>query len=179
MATRLYDLISQKGNHEIGSLNTKWTVHMANGAIVDENVENYTLVELFYTEGVLHCKQLTDVTKKGYLVTTVEEDQLMEGEEYVDFYNAKDEIIRITDVSEQGNSRFETSAFSKNTGVTTITAGLVAHFDPTSKKYIISNPTSAHASYATAINKFEVVDPDSAFGYAFDKPTIMLMSKSV
>jgi hypothetical protein len=173
----MFDLISQKGNHEIGSLNTKWTAHMANGAIADENIENYTLVETLWVNGELHCKQLTDVTKKGYLVTTVEEDQLMEGEEYVDFYNAKDEIIRITDVTEQKNSRFETSAFSNNTGVTTISEGFVAHFDPTTKKYIVSDPASAHADYATAVNKFEVVDADSDFGYAFDKATIQLMSK--
>ena len=38
MATRLYDAISQRGNYEIGSLNTKWTVHMANGAIADEKI---------------------------------------------------------------------------------------------------------------------------------------------
>ncbi|MGJ0846627.1 hypothetical protein ACR77J_08055 [Tissierella praeacuta] len=177
MATRLYDLLSQKGNHEIGSLNTKWTVHMTNGAIADENIENYTLVEIYYNnEGELRCKQLTDTKKKGYLVTTVEEDQLMEGEEYVDFYNGKNEIIRITDVKVQLNSRFETSAFSKNADVTEVKRGYVAHFDPTTKKYIISNPASAHADYADAVNKFEVVDEDSMFGYAFDKPTIRLMS---
>ncbi len=176
MATRLYDAISQRGNHEIGSLNSKWTVHMANGAIADENIENYTLVETYWTEGELHCKQLTDVTKKGYLVTTVEEDQLMEGEEYVDFYNAKGEVVRITDVEKQKNSRFETSAFSLNAGVSSIERGFVAHFDPTTKKYIVSNPASVHADYTTAVNKFEVVDEDSDFGYTFDKSTIQLMS---
>lgn len=183
MATRLFDTLSQRGDHEIGNLNSKWTVHIANGAIADENIENYTLVEIFYTDGELHCKQLTDVTKKGYLVTTVEEDQLMEGEEYVDFYNAKGEIIRITDVKNQPNSRFETSAFVLNEGgvdnstkVTEVANGCVAHFDPATKKYIISDATSPHADYATAVNQFEVVDADSMFGYAFDKPTIKLMS---
>lgn len=177
MATRLYDAISQRGEYNIGSLNSKWTVHMVNGAIVDEDVENYTLVEIFYdAEGELHCKQLTDVKNKGYLVTTVEEDQLMEGEEYTDFYNGEGEIIRITDVKVQTNSRFETSAFSKNAGVTDIKKGFVAHFDPTTKKYIVSNSSSAHADYDNAVNKFEVVDEDSPFGFPFDKQTIRLMS---
>ena len=176
MATRLFDAISQKGNHEIGSLNTKWTVHMTNGAEAKEDIENYTLVETFYENGILKCKYLTDVEKKGYLVTTVEEDQLMEGETYVDFYNAKGEIVRLTDVKAQPNTRFETSAFTKNNGVTKIQKGYVAHFDPNTRKYIVSDPEYPHASYANAVNKFEVVDEDSDFGYAFDKPTIRLMS---
>lgn len=176
MATRMFDTLSQKGNHEIGSLNTKWTTHIANGAVATENVENYTLVETWYEENELKCKPLTSTTKKGYLATTIEEEQLLEGEEYVDFYNAIGEIVRVTDVKEQKNSRFETSAFTKNAGVSAIVRGMVAHFDPATKKYIVSNPTSPHASYANAVNKFEVVDEDSEFGYAFDKPTIRLMS---
>lgn len=184
MASRLYDLISTSGTHQIGSLNTKWTVHMTNGAVATENMENYTLAEIFYDAGILKCKQLTDVTKKGYLVTTVEEDQLLEGETYTDFYNATDEIIRLTDVAEQKNSRFETSAFELNadgvanggTTVTEVAVGMVAHFNPTTKKYMISNAASPATAYATAVNKFEVVDADSDFGYAFDKPTIRLRS---
>ena len=176
MATRMYKALTEKGNHEIGSLNTKWTVHMANGAIADEDIENYTLVEIYWVEDELHCKYLTDVTKKGYLVTTVEEDQLMEGEEYTDFYNAEGEIVRITDVEAQKNSRFETSAFVLNEGLDSVKRGYVAHFDPETKKYIVSDPAAPHADYERAVNKFEVVNEDSDFGYAFDKPTIQLMS---
>lgn len=181
MATRMYNTLSENGNHEIGSINSKWTKHMVNGAIADEDIENYTLVEIFYNEeGELHCKSLTDVTKKGYLVTTVEEDQLMSmngyQETYTDFYNAEGEMIRITDTDIQKNSRFETSAFSTNAGVTEVKRGMVAHFDPATKKYIVSDASTPHADYATAVNKFEVVDEDSDFGYALDKPTIGLMS---
>ena len=176
MASRLTDALSVSGNHEIGQLNTKWTVHLANGAKATENMENFTLAEIFYDGGVLKCKQLTDATKKGYLVTTVEEDQLLDGETYTDFYNGKNEVVRLTDVKVQLNSRFETTAFSKNTGVVDIEEGYVAHFDPATKKYIVSAPATLHADHATAINHFEVVDADSEFGYAFDKPTIRLMS---
>lgn len=180
MSSRMFKTIGERGTHEIGQLNTKWTVHMANGAVASEDFDNYLLVELFYDEGQLKCKVLTDNTKKGYLATTIEEEDLLQtdgfSEEYVDFFNGKDEMVRITDVDQQKNSRFETSAFSKNTGVTTISKGFVAHFDPTTKKYIVSNPASAHADYVTAVNKFEVVDEDSDFGYAFDKATIRLMS---
>ena len=184
MATRMNDVLTQRGNHEIGNLNTKWTKHMANGAIADENIENYTLVETLWTDGELHCKQLTDATKKGYLITTVEEEQLMEGEEYVDFYNAAGEIIRLTDVDAQKNSRFETSAFVLNddavanggSAISAVQVGQVAHFDPASKKYMISDPSSPATAYDTAVNKFEVVGADTDFGYAFDKTTIRLMS---
>lgn len=181
MSSRGYRTIGERGTHEIGQLNTKWTVHMVNGAMADEDFDNYLLVELFYdAEEQLKCKVLTDNTKKGYLATTIEEEDLLQTdgfkEEYVDFFNGKDEMVRITDVVEQKNSRFETSAFTKNTGVTTIKKGHVAHFDTATKKYIVSNPSSAHADYADSVNKFEVVDPDSDFGFALEVPTIRLMS---
>lgn len=177
MASRMYDLLTQRGNHEIGNLNTKWTVHMTNGAMAAEDMENFTLAEVFYENGIEKCKYLTDVKKKGYLITTVEEEHLLDGEEYTDFYNAKGEMVRLTDVEAQKASRFETSAFEKNTGVETIQKGYVAHFDPTTKKYIISEPTSPHADYADAVNKFEVVEVDTDFGVPFDKTTIRLMSR--
>lgn len=180
MASRLFRAIGQRGNHEIGTLNTKWTKHMANGAMAAEDFDNYILVEILRDdEGQLTCKPLSDTKKKGYLATTIEEEHLLQvdgiSEEYVDFFNGKGEMVRITDVDAQKNSRFETSAFSAN-GDITIKEGFVAHFDPTTKKYIVSDPTSAHVDYETAINKFEVVHTDSDFGYAFDKPTIRLMS---
>lgn len=181
MASRGYQTIGQRGNHEIGSLNTKWTVHLANGAMATEDFDNYLLVELDRNEeGDLTCKVLTDSTKKGYLATTIEEEHLLQtdgfNEEYVDFFNGEGEMVRVTDVDAQKNSRFETSAFSLNDGVAEAKKGFVAHFNPATKKYIVSNPASAHADYAGAVNKFEVVDVDTDFGYAFEKTTIRLMS---
>ena len=181
MSSRGYKLIGERGDHAIGNLNSKWTVHMVNGAMAAEDFDNYLLVEVYRNdEGDLECKVLTDVTKKGYLATTIEEEDLLQtdgfSEEYVDFFNAKGDMVRITDVKAQPNSRFETSAFAKNAGVTEIKRGFVAHFDPATKKYIVSDPASAHEDYANAVNKFEVVDEDSDFGYAFEVPTIRLMS---
>lgn len=181
MASRGLKFIGERGTHQIGQLNTKWTKHLANGAKATEDFDNYLLVELSYnTDQELVCKVLTDNTKKGYLATTIEEESLLQtdgfSEEYVDFYNAEGEMVRVTDVDAQKNSRFETSAFSLNAGVTEAKKGFVAHFDVTTKKYIISNPASAHADYAGAVNKFEVVDVDTDFGYAFDVATIRLMS---
>jgi hypothetical protein len=186
MSSRVHDAITTVGNHEIGALNTAWAKHMANGAMAIENFDNYLLVEIGrdFTptddDTVLQCKVLTDSTKKGYLATTVEEDHLLQigdlKEDYRDFYNAAGEMVRITDVDAQKNVRFETSAFSKNVGLSEVKRGYVAHFDPSTKKYIVSDPTSAHSSYSGAANKFEVVDVDTDLGYAFDIPTIRLMS---
>jgi hypothetical protein len=140
-------------------------------------MDNYLLAELGTrdADGNLTCQTLTDVTKESFLITTVEEEQLMEGEEYVDFYNATSEPVRLTRL--ETGVRFDTSAFSLNAGVTEVVRGLVAHFDPTTKKYILSTVGSPHASYATANKKFEVVDEDSDFGYALGKSTIKLECK--
>lgn len=181
MASRMYDAISKTGEHGIGDLNTKWAKHLVNGAITYENIDNYTLAELsgYDSDNNLTCKQLSDVKNEGFLVTTIEEEQLLQigdyQETYPDFYNGKDEIVRLTRL-EKG-VRFDTSSFSLNTGVTAVTVGMVAHFDPTTKKYIISVAATPHADYANAANKFEVVNPDSDFGYEYDVKTIKLQCK--
>ncbi|APR02510.1 TPA: phage morphogenesis protein [Clostridium botulinum] len=177
MATRMYDALMERGNHEIGNLNSIWANPFVNGAILEENVDNFTLVELtgYDEEGNVKCKQLSDITKQGFLVTTVEEEHLMEGETYVDFYNAKGEIARLHRPKQ--DLRFETSAFELNAGAAKLVYGQVAHFDPAKKKYIISDSASTHADYDKATNKFEVVGIDTDFGYAFDKQTIRLMAK--
>lgn len=189
MASRISKVLSEQGTHAIGALNTKWTKHMANGAIATEDFDNYLLVETSYnTDGELECGVLTDATKKGYLVTTVEEDHLIQSdgfhEEYTDFYNATGEVVRITDVDVQKNSRFETSAFELNADgttnggntITSVKKGYVAHFNPTTKKYMISDNTAPATAYGTAANKFEVVEEDTDLGYAFGVTTIRLMS---
>src|SRR3712207_8885337 len=45
-------------------------------------------------------------------ISTVEEEQLMEGETYVDFFNTKDEMVRLTRL--ETGVRFETSAIELN-----------------------------------------------------------------
>ena len=185
MASRGYVNLTTAGSHEIGQLNTPWAKHMVNGAIAIEDIDNYLLVEIArdFTEtddNELQCKVLSDNTKKGYLATTIEEEDLLQeggfSENYADFYNAIGDMVRITDVDVQKNIRFETSAFTLNDGLTEAKKGYVAHFDPTTKKYIVSDPDSAHSDYSNAYNKFEVVDIDTDFGYAFDVTTIRLMS---
>ena len=155
MSTRQFKALTEKGTYPVGNLNSLKVKTITNGALVDdETIGNFTLVELGFNEdGERICKSLTDVEKKAYLIAAVERRYL--GEEMVDFINEEGERARIV-ILEEG-LRFESSEFAKNAGVTDIENGMVAHFDPTTKKYIISNPASAHADFADASVKLLVV----------------------
>jgi hypothetical protein len=172
MATRQLKTFTEKGNHEVGNLNSLKIRTVTNGAKVEgADIDNFTVVELGHNaEGERTCKQLSDVTKKGYLIASVERRYL--GEELVDFYNAVGEDARIVIFDEA--IRFDSSAFSLNTGVTEIKNGQVAHFDPATKKYIISAPDAAHADFATAYNKFTVVSDEDDLEYTCGKATVRL-----
>ncbi|WP_025912072.1 hypothetical protein [Priestia flexa] len=171
MGTRVLDAFSNRGNHEVGNLSSLKIRTLTNGALVVGNIDNFTAVELgFDADGERVAKQLSDVTKKTYLIASPERRYL--GEELVDFYNAEGERARIVFFDE--GFRFDTSAFSKNTGVTEIKNGQVAHFDPATKKYIISAADTPHADYATADKKFLVVSEESNLEYTCGKPLVRL-----
>ena len=173
MATRQTALLKQRGTHHVGNLNSLKVRTLPHGAkVVDADIDNFTLVELdFEAEtGERVCRQLSDVTKKGYLIATPE--NRMMGEELVDFYNAVGEYARIVFLDE--GLRFETSAFTLNTDVTEIKNGYVAHFDPATKTFIISNPASPHADYANAKDKFLVVNSEEDLEYTNGKPLVRL-----
>lgn len=172
MASELLKVYTGVYNHEVGNLSS-WNIKtLADGAIVaGADVDNFTMVELgFNADGERTCTQLSATTKKGYLVAAPETRQ--NGEPMVNFYNAVGERARVV-IFEDGE-HFETSAFSKNTGVTEIVNGYVAHFDPATKKFIISNPASAHADYATAVNKFIVVSSEADMEYLCGKAIVKL-----
>lgn len=159
MASRGMDFYKTKGTHGVGNLNTFSIDVLPNGAIVTgADIDNFTLGELgFDADGNRTVTQLTDNTHKAVLVASVER-RFIDGEQLCDFYNAVGEPVRC--VLFNRIVRFETSSFTKNTGVTTLVNGMVAHFDVTTKKFIISDSASAHADYATSVNKFTVVDVD-------------------
>jgi len=164
MASRVLDAINNKGNHEVGNLNSIDIDLVPYGAECDGDIDNFLLVEMFYDDSddyKTKCKVLSDATLKSFLIASVEErflgtsPQAPYVEELVDFYNGDGELARLVYLNK--GLRFETSAFEKNTGLTTIVKGNVAHFDVATKKYIISEVGSEHADYATAYTKFEVV----------------------
>lgn len=155
MATQKLINLTNPVLHEVGTLNS-WRVRdIANGAIVAATpIDNYTIVELaFNSEGERIATQLSNVANPQYLIASVERRYI--GEELAEFYNGVGERARIV-ILDQG-VRFQTTAFSLNAGKTEVNKGDVAHFDPTSKKYIVSNAGSPHSGYASASTKFTVV----------------------
>lgn len=172
MATRQLVALTQKGTHEIGNLNSMKIRTLNHGALVEgTDIDNFTAVELgFNADGERIVKQLSDVTKKTYLIATPENRML--GEELVDFYNAAGERARIVFLDE--GVRFDTSAFKLHTGVTEIKNGQVAHFDPASKQYLIQEAASPATAYATANKQFLVVSDEDDLEYTAGKKLVRL-----
>lgn len=160
MASVIIQTLKNLPKHNVGSLN-QWTKDLLNqGAIVDTaDMDNFTLGELgFNANGDRIVKPLTDQTKKGVLVASVE-DWVQEFETMAQFYNAVGEHARI--VYQTQNHRFEASNFELANTSKGIANGQKAHYDITKKKYIISNDSTNHADYENAGNKYIVVNvPD-------------------
>lgn len=164
MATRFMDVIKTRGTHAVGSVNSHNIETLANGAICTEAIDNFILVETgFNTEGERTCSQLKAKDTRGMLIATPEERHY-EFEEMCDFYNAKDERARLIFLTE--GKRFQTSAFSLNSGVTTLKNGLKAHFDVTTKKFLVHDGT--HADFAGSANQFMVVGQEGDEEYTID-----------
>jgi hypothetical protein len=171
MASRGIDALKVRGTHNIGALNSLKIKTLANGALVDEanGIDNFTMVELaFDANGERTCKQLAGVDHKTYLIATIE--RRLETEELVDFYNANGEMARIV-IPEDG-LRFQSSAYSLNAGVNAVDKGQIAHFDPTTKKYIISAANAPHADYATSNVKLLVVSDEEDLEYTAGKTLV-------
>jgi hypothetical protein len=173
MATRQQIVLSQKGTHEVGNLNNIKVKTVNHGAIVtNADVDNFTLVELgFNAAGERTCKQLAAKGNKAYLIASPEARYM--GEELVDFYNAVGDAARIV-VLEPAYTRFDTSAFSLNAGVSAVANGLVAHFDVASKKFILSTSATPHVDYATSSAQFVVVSDEDDMEYGLGKATVKL-----
>ena len=173
MSTRQLKAMQERGNHEVGNLSNIKIKTLAHGAMVTGgDIDNFTIGELgFGEDGERTVKQLSAIDKKQYLVASPEARYL--GEDLVDFYNAEGERARIV-ILEEGYTRFDTSAYAKNTDATEIKNGQVAHFDPASKKFIISAPGSAHADYEGSSAQFVVVGAEDDLEYVAGKPVVRL-----
>ncbi|MFS0657365.1 hypothetical protein AB1L07_01905 [Niallia alba] len=173
MASRILKALTEVGTHTVGNLNSMKIKTLAHGALVEgADIDNFTLVELgFNADGERTAKQLSAIDKKAYLIATPEVRYL--GEAMVDFYNGLGERARIV-IFEPGYTRFETSAFTLNTGVSAVAKGQVAHFDPATKKFIISEVGSAHEDYAGSSAKFLVVNSEDDMEYTLGAATVRL-----
>lgn len=173
MATRQFQALTEKGTHAVGNLSNLKIKTVNYGAIVTgADIDNFSLVELgFNADGERTATQLSAITKKAYLIASPEARYM--GEELVDFYNAVGERARIV-ILEEGYTRFDTSAFSLNTGVTEVAVGQVAHFDPATKKFIISDAGNPHADYAGSSAQFVVVSNEADMEYSLGAATVRL-----
>jgi hypothetical protein len=171
MATRQLTDFTTRGTHAVGNLSNLKIKTVAHGAIVDTaDIDNFTVVELsFNANGERIAKQLSDSTKKGYLIASPEIRYM--GEEINDFYNAVGEHARIV-IFEPGYTRFESSAFDA-TGVSdTVANGQVAYFDTTAKKFKILPANTADATYTAAKLKLLVVSSEDDIEYTLGFPTV-------
>lgn len=179
MATEQLKSWKQEYNHAVGNLNSIHIKTVANGAIVDGgDIDNFTAVQLgFNADGERVVQQLSDVTNKTYLIASPERRYM--GEAMTDFFNAEGEHARVV-VLEPAYTRFDSSAFDFNPGttasggsaVTEVQNGQVAHFDPASKKFIISDAASPATDYANASAKFLVVSNEEDMDYTLGAPTV-------
>ena len=170
MATQAFKALSNPDVHTVGSVNSShdYLQDIPNGAIMTADTDNFTLVELgFNAEGERTATPLSDQIKKGFLVASVERRYL--NEPISAFYNGKGERGRI--LIQKEFIRFEASNYDATAVTATgIKAGQVAHFDITTKKFVISDGT--HADYATAGNKYLVVNDEQDIQYTLGQPTV-------
>ncbi|PGZ96955.1 hypothetical protein COE51_16420 [Bacillus pseudomycoides] len=173
MATRQQQILTQKGSHSVGNLSNIKIKTLAHGALVTgADIDNFTLVEVgFDANGERTCKQLSAKDKKAYLIATPEARYM--GENLVDFYNAIGERARLV-ILEPGYTRFDTSAFTLNTGVSAVANGLVAHFDVATKKYILSSAATPHTDYAGSSAQFTAVSNEDDMDYSLGLPLVRL-----
>jgi len=169
MATRQLKAMQEKGNHAVGNLNSIQVKTVAHGAVCGEDIDNFTWVELgFNAEGERQALQLTNSTKKGYLIASPETRYM--DEQLVDFFNGEGERARIV-VPESGYTRFDSSAFDAS-GVSEIKNGQVAYFEPSSKKFVILPNDTAETAYANAADKFLVVSNEDDLDYTLGAATV-------
>ena len=171
MATQAFRALTSKGTHEVGNLvsTQKYIKDVANGALFTEDVDNFTLVEAEFNakSGQFEAKSLTDATKKNvFLVAAVERCLL--GESIGHFFVGKGERGRIVYLTQ--GLIFDSSAYTLDPAATKIEAGLKAHFDKTTKKFIIHK--GAHGGYATASVKFTVKSGEDNLSYTLGKPMV-------
>lgn len=182
MANKKFEALFATNNYGVGTVNTSWAKKITNGAkLTVADADNYTLVEFagYDADGNRQCKPLTANTVKGLLLTTNEEEALYgDGElqgNYTDFYNKVGDMCDLT--IQESYLRFEASNFTLNDGLSAAALGNVAHYDFTTKKYIVSAVGAENAGYAAAVNKYEVVGVDTDFGQNIGVTTIRLECK--
>lgn len=160
MSTRILDALTTVGTHAVGALNS-WKIEvLQNGAeVITANIDNFTIGELGFdgATGARTVKQLSANATVGVLVAAPER-RYIDGEQLSDFYNAIGDLARVVYLKK--GLHFETSAYSKNAGVTTLSNGMGAHFDVATKKFIVAASGTPHTDYALAGTKYVLIETE-------------------
>jgi len=165
MATRITDVLSTKGTHEIGFMQTmyKHRVTIPFGAVATANIDNFlpVLLDGMDTTGdsPLQKVKAVDSATAGnmYLVTTPELRPLQNvfEETLSDFYNKANEPMRVEQLV-VGITTFQTTAFTLDANNTVADTGDVAYFNNTTQKYIVCDPANLPTAYNNAGTQFLV-----------------------
>lgn len=167
MTSNLWKALTNKVKHTVGNITTshQHIQDVPNGAMFLEDVDNFTLAELGFAEnGERTAKSLTDVTKEGFLVAAPERRYL--GESMAEFFVGEGERGRVVHLTK--GLRFDSSGFALDSTVPTLKAGVFAHFDTATKKFLIHD--GKHADYSKAKNKFVVATNEESYGLGL--PTV-------
>jgi hypothetical protein len=143
--------IEKNGTHSVGNLNS-YNVRTIPEVVAGADIDNYTLVELAYADGVRTATQLDPNTATGYLICS--DEVRYDGEQYKEFYNGTGEFVRVIHLDK--GVRFDTSAYAQ-IEATAPAVGQFASWDATAKKFQLEATESA-----TAKNTFMVVDINAA-----------------
>lgn len=178
MATNFKDYLSKKRKkHTVGQVNSYNFDTVINGAICEEDLDNFTMGELFYeeVEGVqeLKVKKATDDCKAhdAVLLVTPEERVAKDGiqELLSDFYNGEGE--RATCAILAPNFTFETSAIDASGVSDTPKVGQYATWDNTAGKFKLKADTDD-----TEVKLFRVVDITEDPAFSIDGEILVMLS---
>lgn len=148
--------------HAVGNINSI-NVRTIPEVFAGADLDNYTMVELAFVNGVRTATQLTPNTDRGYLICS--DEVRYDGEQYKEFYNGNGEAVRVIYVSP--GVRFDTSAYVQISG-TAPAVGQFASWDASAKKYQLEAAESG-----SALNTFEVVGINTA-EYSLGLATVKL-----
>lgn len=178
MATDVVRALGAQGKHNVGVINSMDYNTIPHGAVVEEDLDNWTLVELdgYTEEGDLKCKPLEDAGAPAYLVATPAKRVM--GEPLGQFFNGKGEKANLVHLR-AGYTRFQVSNFELADGVEDLELGQVAHYDLEKKKFVLSDKDSPHADFESAGTQFEVVGDLATTAGHFNVPTVRLVATKV
>lgn len=181
MASNIKDFLrGKRDKHTVGQINSYNFDTVINGAVCDEDIDNFVLGEIEYKKGTnesgveekeAYVKYATSAVKAYNAVLLVTPEVRLNTGDYqellCDFYNGKGE--RATCAILNKNFTFETSAFDASGVNETVEVGQYAIWDDSTKKFKL------HSTHQGAEINFVVTDYIEDVNYTIDdEPMVQL-----